>query len=149
VALEIAEGFVTVLRGLEADGVLGEGAVVAADMRDLSAIPSGSFHCVRNHASLHHLPVVPGGLGADSAVREARRVLAPGGVFYVFVKAGEGIDMIDTNEGLGGRFYQLFTHDTLGALLGRHGFSVTRTGDLVEVRPSGEVDWIYAFALAL
>ncbi|MFL6055007.1 MAG: class I SAM-dependent methyltransferase [Actinoallomurus sp.] len=148
VALENAEGFVSHLRQAQADGRIGRDGVVVADMRDLGAIADASFQCVRAHATLHHLPEVSYGLGADQAVAEFRRVLVSGGLCYVTVKAGTGIDLIDTGEGLGGRFFQLFSPEQLTKLLERHGLSVVRLEEAVEHRTSGDVPWIFALAVA-
>jgi SAM-dependent methyltransferase len=149
VALEYSEGFVEALRSLQDQGRLDRGAVIDADMREMASVPDGSFQSVRNHATLHHLPVVPGGLGADAAVAEARRVLVAGGVFYVLVKEGTGVEMIDTGEGLGGRFFQLFTRSLLTELISRHSFLMIHLEDGIEVRPSGEVPWLFALAIAI
>lgn len=148
VALEISPGFIAALRRLQRDGQLGSDAVVAADMRDMGSIRSGSFECVRNHATLHHLPVVTGSIGADAAVSECRRVLVNGGVFYVTVKGGDGVSMIDTKEGLGGRFFQLFSHSMLRDLLSRHRLDVVHLEELVEPRGMTNVPWLFALAIA-
>jgi SAM-dependent methyltransferase len=148
IALENAAGFVAALRALQAEGALPHDGVVEADMRDMTGIASRSFHCVRNHAVLHHLPVVGPGLGADAAVSECRRVLIDGGVFYAEVKAGVGISMIDTREGLGGRFFQLFTPALLSDLLARHSLTVVHLEEFVEHRAAGDVPWIFALAVA-
>lgn len=149
IALERSAGFVEALRQLQESGKLSRDAVVVGDMRDMSAIADASFDCVRNHAALHHLPVVPYGLGADAAVAESRRVLKKGGMFHVLVKAGFGLKMIDTGEGLGDRFYQLFTPDLLCDLLVRHAFSVVHLEKGVEFRPAGQVDWLFCLAVAV
>lgn len=150
IALEHADGFVRTLQALQAKGELGPNSVVASDMRDMSVVPTANIECVRNHATLHHLPIVPYGLGADAAVAETRRVLVDGGVFYVLVKGGKGVKMIDTGEGLGARFYQLFTPQLLTDLLKRHTFSVVQIEKLIEPRPtSGNVDWVFALAIAV
>jgi SAM-dependent methyltransferase len=148
VALDNAEGFIELLAQRQRDGTLGPDAVVSADMRDLGMLADGSFHCVRNQATLHHLPVVGPGLGADVAVAESRRVLVAGGVFYVLVKAGSGVQRIDTAEGLGTRFFQLFTPASLDDLLARHGFATIHLEERVEPRPTGDVDWVFALAVA-
>jgi len=149
IALEISDNFIKSLKGLLSSGQLGShGRVIVADMRDLSQIPDSSIQCVRIHATLHHLPVVGPGLGADSAVSEARRVLVRGGILDVLVKAGEGVGLLDTGEGLGNRFYQLFSEDLLRVLLTRHSFAVTRMEHSVEPRTSGSIDWLFSLAVA-
>ncbi|MCZ7458627.1 class I SAM-dependent methyltransferase [Streptomyces sp. WMMC940] len=148
VALENAGGFVRYLRRAQDEGRIGPDGVMVTDMRDLSVIEDGRFHCIRVHATLHHLPLVSHGLGADAAVAGFRRVLAPGGVLYVLVKSGTGVNVIDTGEGLGGRFFQLFTSASLRQLLERHSFSVVQMEEAVEPRSSGNVDWLFALAVA-
>lgn len=148
VALDNCEAFADMLGGLRDARVLGERDVIVADMRDLRPLRDGTFHCVRNHATLHHLPVLHGRLGADGAVAEARRVLAPGGVFHVLVKAGTGVALIDTGENLGSRFYQLFTPELLAELLGRHDFATVHSERHVEMRGRQRVDWLFALAVA-
>ena len=149
IALDNSAGFLRVLRELESSGALGPGGVISADMRDLAVIPDSSYACVRCHATLHHLPVVPAGLGADAAVAEARRVLVAGGVYCVLVKAGAGIGFIDTGEGLSGRFYQLFSRCQLAGLLERHSFQVVHLEENTEPRPSSDIPWLFALAVAV
>jgi ubiquinone/menaquinone biosynthesis C-methylase UbiE len=148
VALDNSQGFVELLLKAAEENELPPASVVVADMRDLSLFDDGVFQCVRNHATLHHLPVVAKGVGADDAVEETRRVMVEGGVFYVLVKAGDGVQMIDTGEGLGGRFFQLFTEDLLVDLLTRHAFSINHITERIEPRPSGEVRWLFCMAVA-
>lgn len=149
VALDNSAGFLRVLRELQSSGALGPGGVVSADMRDLAVIPDASYACVRCNAALHHLPVVPAGLGADAAVAEARRVLVAGGIYCVLVKAGAGVGFIDTGEELSGRFYQLFTRCQLAGLLERHAFEVVHLEGNTEHRPSGDIPWLFALAVAI
>ena len=148
VALENSPLFLDLLARVAAELGLPSGAVVSADMRDLSGLADASFHCVRSHATLHHLPVVPHGLGADAAVAETRRVLVPGGIFHVLVKAGDGVEMIDTAEGMGLRFYQLFSRPLLEGLLERNGFTVVHMEDRVSRRAAGDVQWLLCHAAA-
>ncbi|MFD8258673.1 class I SAM-dependent methyltransferase [Streptomyces griseoluteus] len=148
VALENADGFVKYLRRAQGEGRIGPDGVMVSDMRDLGAAEAARFHCVRVHATLHHLPVVSHGLGADAAVAGFRHVLLPGGVLYVLVKAGSGVNIIDTGEGLGGRFFQLFTPALVKQLLECHSFSVVQMEEAVEPRSSGNVDWLFALAVA-
>jgi len=148
-ALENSPLFVRLLADVAAKLGLPPSAVVAADMRDLSALDDASFQCVRSHATLHHLPVVGEGLGADVAVAETRRVLDTGGVFSVLAKAGTGVEMIDTKEGMGQRFYQLFSSSLMTELLERNRFTVVRIEDRVSHRPAGDVDWMFCLAAAV
>jgi ubiquinone/menaquinone biosynthesis C-methylase UbiE len=145
-AVEIADGFLDRLRQLQVAGVLGPKAVVKADMRHMPTIPDQTIHCVRNNAALHHLPVTPEGLGADEAIAEAWRILVDGGVLLVLVRGGDGALLLDTREGLGPRFYQLFTPPLLAALLQRHGFSIVEEETLTESREGGDVVWVMAIA---
>ena len=148
IALDNSAGFVDLLMKCAEENDLPPSSVVVADMRDLRMFDDSSFQCVRNHATLHHLPVVGDGIGADAAVAETRRVLAPGGVFYVLVKAGLGVQIIDTREGMDGRFFQLFTEDLLMQVLERHDFSVVHLEERLEPRESGNVEWIFCLAVA-
>ncbi len=148
IALDNSDGFVALLTRVAEENHLSPASVVVADMRDLSALDDGVFQCVRNHATLHHLPVLGPGIGADQAVEETRRVMVDGGIFYVLVKAGDGIQTIDTGEGLGGRFFQLFTEELLVDLLTRHAFSIDYLVERVEPRSTGDVDWLFCLAIA-
>ena len=104
--LSIRDGFVKVLQALQRDGILrNDGANFKGDMRDYThTYDKLLFQCVRNHATSDHCLEVDDDLGADAAVAEARRVLVRGGVFYVMVKEGVGVDLIDRGEGLGEGF---------------------------------------------
>ncbi|MBF0384809.1 MAG: DUF89 family protein [Candidatus Omnitrophica bacterium] len=86
------------------------------------------FDGVRIHASLHHLPLVDKGYGADLAIIEAERVLKDGGVIQILVKAEAegrtGFMAIDTQENLGYRFYQFYSPELLKNLLERNGLKV-------------------------
>jgi len=85
-----------------------------------------TFHLIRAQASLHHIPVIAPGIGADQAVAEAYRVLRPGGVYQLLVKATDGAPYYgsrDTEEGLGIRYYQFYTAVRLREILQRNGFT--------------------------
>jgi ubiquinone/menaquinone biosynthesis C-methylase UbiE len=148
-ALDNCPAFVAQLQRRHERDDLQNVEILDADMRDMHMIESGSFHCVRNHAALLHLPIVPYGLGADSAISEARRVLLEGGVFYCLVKHGANVEIVDTWEGLGRRFYQNFTTDSIATLLNRHSFEIVYTERQTEHRPpTTEVDWLLVHAIA-
>jgi SAM-dependent methyltransferase len=149
VALENAPGLLGHLRDLAIQRGLPAASVVAGEMRNLSMFPDASFHCVRSHATLHHLPVISLGVGADLAVAESRRVLVTGGVFYVLVRAGDGVEVIDTQEGLGGRIFQLFSVQLLTTVLCRHGFDITHLEERESPPRHGRLNnWLFCLATA-
>lgn len=91
------------------------GPVVCADMRALP-FATGSATAVLAAASLLHLPSPD----AADAVTEIRRVLVPGGRLTVSVKHGVG----ETYDAAG-RYFQLYTGESLDRLLAAGGFTVT------------------------
>jgi SAM-dependent methyltransferase len=147
-ALDNAPGLVRQLKALAAAHGLPAESVIEGEMRDLSSLSSATFHCVRNHASLHHLPVIAPGYGADVAIAESRRILVAGGVLYVLVRAGEGLTVIDTREGLGSRVFQLFSPELLASLVERHRFRVLRVEALDSKRGGGAIRWIFCLAVS-
>lgn len=148
-ALDNAPELVKHLRMLAVARELPAASVIEAEMRDLSCLSAGDFHCVRNHASLHHLPVVGPGHGADLAIAESRRVLVRGGVFYVFVRAGDGLALIDTQEGLGPRVFQLFSQNSLRALLERHNLRTLTLEHVESKRGNSTLRWLFGLAEAI
>lgn len=86
---------------------------------------SETFNGVRFQATLHHQPIIDSEQGADVAIHEAYRVLKPGGICYIFVKAEtearHAFMAVDTGEGLGARFYQFYSKEMLQQLLERNG----------------------------
>jgi SAM-dependent methyltransferase len=146
--LEKSTVFLRSLRELQQNKVLNMVEVVEADMRDLSAIKERTFQCVRSHAALHHLPVAPHRLGVDAAIAEVRRILVDGGIFHCLVRHGHGLHVVDTEEGLGERLFQLFTSDSLSAILERHALEVVQSEVSVETRPGGDLEWLRILAVA-
>lgn len=146
--VENSSTFLNMLKRQAADGEISLEMILGADMRDLSAVSDNYFDCVRNNATLHHVPLAPYGLGADSVIAETRRILADSGVFQCLVKEGTGIAMTDTGEGLGQRFYQYYTVGSLKQLLTRHGLRVVDYEKFTEPRPTGDVAWIMMLAHA-
>jgi len=117
------------------------------DMTDLN-FSDDKFLGVRCNASLHHLPLIDEEQGADVAIKEAYRVLKPGGIYYVLVKSEtderKGFMAVDTQEDLGERFYQFYNKELLKNLLEHHGFVLLE--DIEEITDSRGEKNLIAFA---
>lgn len=146
VGIEKCSAFVQMIEEKIADGVLTSGSVLECDMRDLSTFADHSFDIVRQNASLLHLPVIAMGTMADLAVAESQRVLKLGGLLFVMTKEGKGLQFLDTEEGLGGRFFQFYTFGSLASLLERNGFRIREMAREVEIRGTKQIPWLYAIA---
>jgi ubiquinone/menaquinone biosynthesis C-methylase UbiE len=138
--------FIELLRKKEQESWIRPGSVLEADMRDLSCFDSQSFDAVRQNASLLHVPIVKPGIMADKALEESFRVLKPEGVLFVSVKAGDGVAVVDTKEGLGARFYQMYSRDLLKEMLSRNRFHIFEIAEDVEMRGEQAIEWFVAFA---
>lgn len=147
IGIEASTGLLEVLKALQEDGLIPNNSIFEADMRDLSLFPNESFECVRNHATLHHLPLVHKGIGADQAVAESYRVLKKGGIFYTLVKKGDKLTYVDTEEGLGSRLYQLFSEDSLRSVLERNGFTISTIEIEIESRGTDRIEWLLALCI--
>ncbi len=147
VGVEKSRAFVHMIEKKIAGGTLASGSVIECDMRDLSVIADCSFDIVRQNASLLHLPVIAVSTMADLAVSESYRVLKPGGLLFVMTKEGDGLQFVDTGEGLGGRFFQFHTFASLASLLERNGFWIRKMARENEVRGNKEIPWLYAIAV--
>ena len=145
IGIDNSDGFISILKQLNREKKIPDGSFANNDMRSLQFADS-SFDVVRHNASLLHLPLIAKGYMADKAISEAYRVLAVGGLLYVFVKKGDALQFVDTGEGLGGRVFQFYTHKMINELLQRHGFIIVYTSDEFEERPSGNVEWISVIA---
>lgn len=124
IGIDNSDGFIKILKDLENTQEIPIGSYRKADMRYLSCFPSGSFDIVRHNASLIHLPVIGKGYMADLSLSESYRVLKDNGLIYISVKEGKGLINIDTDEGFGERFFQLYTIDSIKNLVFRNGFLI-------------------------
>lgn len=143
--IDNSRGFSDIVRTHEKNQLIARDSYHICDMRTL-IFPDNSFHVVRYSASLHHLPYTIPTQMVDLAVKEAYRVLKPGGLAYILTPYGEGIDIIDTGEGLGERFYQLYTKQTLTAVLEDNNFKVLIMENRTEYRKRCTLTWILAIA---
>lgn len=137
--------FIAMLSQHSSEGLIKANSYKECDMRDLD-FPDHSFDVVRHNASLLHLPLLGKNYTTDLALSEAFRVLNPGGLLYVFVKTGTTLEILDTNESLGGRIFQFYSHKTLNEVVTRNGFVIVHTSDEAEVRGSDTIDWILLIA---
>ncbi|MEO5821168.1 MAG: class I SAM-dependent methyltransferase [Vicinamibacteraceae bacterium] len=145
VDLGAGPGFDTALlvgRGLRAIGIdfslgmlragVGEspGARLQGDARRLP-VATGSMEGVWANASLLHL----GREDALRALADVRRILRPGGILFVSVKAGDGAATETARYGLP-RFFQYWSDADLDAALEGHAFQIlTRSTDQGEREP--------------
>jgi SAM-dependent methyltransferase/uncharacterized protein with ATP-grasp and redox domains len=148
VGVDNSDGFINILEKLLEEKRIPEGSFAKNDMRSLQ-FADCSFDVVRHNASLLHLPMFAKGYMADKAVCEAYRVLKQGGLLHVSVKQGDSLQFVDTDEGLGGRVFQFYTHETINELLQRNGFTIIYTTDELKFMPSGNVVWIAVIAQKL
>lgn len=107
-----------------------------ASMLDLP-FPDETFHAAWMVASLLHLPKAQ----APLAIREARRILKPGGVIFITVKEGTG-DMIPVTTRIGSRSYSYWTHDELTGLLEEDGLAILDQAS----RNEDDVTWVSVWA---
>jgi SAM-dependent methyltransferase len=146
VGIDNSEEFINVLKQLATENEIEPDSFFKKDMRDLRGFQDSSFDIVRHNATLLHLPMITSGVGVDEALEESYRVLKPHGILFVLVKKGEGMGLVDTQEGLGGRFFQFFTEETLEMLLVRNQFNLLDMRTAEETRPNSSVTWLAAYA---
>lgn len=139
--IDNSEGFMNILNKKEKSGILSPNSFTMANMCNLP-IQDASYDVVRMNASLLHLPIIAKGFTVDLALCEAARVLHPKGLIFILVKEGQGLVIIDTNEDLGKRIYQLYTHDLLDEVLLRNGFKTIKRIDQYEKRKGMTIHWI-------
>jgi len=140
--IDNSETFISILEEKINSGSLPKDCIYKADMRNLSMFNDNEFDIVRHNGTLLHLPIICKNYMADKAVSESKRVLKTNGLLFFMVKEGKSIAFVDTNEGLGKRFYQFYTEDSLKEMLIRNELNILEmkkeTGDF-------NTSWLYAF----
>lgn len=145
VGVDNSDGFIERLKKLEDNGLIPKNSYKKCDMRNLT-FEDEIFDIVRHNASLLHLPLIGKNYMADLAISEAFRVLKPGGLIYIYVKEGDKLDFVNTNEGLGGRIFQFYDYNMLSSLLERNGFKIIFNKELTEERAGNTIKWISVIA---
>jgi ubiquinone/menaquinone biosynthesis C-methylase UbiE len=149
VGIDNSRTFAELARKAENVGELRHGSVIETDMRDLGMFADSSIDAIAHIASLVHLPVIGPGYMADRALAECRRILRDGGLLLMCVKEGSGMAVVDTEEGLGARFYQFYNEAMVREILFRNRFEVIEAYGHTEVRGRHQIDWLIVFATTL
>lgn len=139
--IDNSKGFIEILENKAKSGILPSKCFTYANMCNLPMRDS-IYDVVRMNASLLHLPIIGKGYTADLALSEAWRVLRSNGLLVILVKEGQGISLVDTNEQLGKRIYQLYTNDLLNEILLRNGFITIDSSNYCEERSGNKIHWI-------
>lgn len=145
IGVDNSEGFIHGLEKLGDNNLIPKNSFVKADMRNLP-FEDNSFNVVRHQASLLHMPIIGKGYTVDKAIAESYRVLKENGLLYILIKKGEGIQYVDTNEGLGGRIFQFYDDNTIKKLVERNGLKTISISNEIENRKGKNIDWIMIIA---
>jgi len=145
IGIDNCNGFIELLSIYASKGLIKKDSYMRCDMRALK-FPDRSFDVVRHNATLLHLPLIGKKYTVDLALSEAHRVLKENGLLHIFVKTGSTLEILDTNENLGGRVFQFFTHEKLSDVVTRNNFTILHSSDEVEIREKNKIDWILLIA---
>lgn len=144
--IDNSKEFIRILKDRADRGDFDKSLIYEGDMRKMDFFHDEMFDLVRSNASLLHLPVICKGYMADQAVSEFHRVLKKDGVLYLLLKKGEGLQVVDTNEQLGGRLYQFYDEESIIQLLERNGFEIVFINSERRTRLDYYIDWINVIA---
>lgn len=145
IGVDNSDGFIEHLNQLAIEGIIPKDSYKKSDMRKL-LFEDETFDIVRHNASILHMPLIGKGYMADLAISEAFRVLKPGGLMYLYVKKGDSLEFVDTNEGLGGRVFQFYNYEMISSLLERNGFKVIFNSEQEDNRNGNIIKWIAVIA---
>jgi len=145
IGIDNSEGIIEILKELEHKNIIPQNSFQKSDILNLP-FKNETFDVVRHCASLVHIPITTKGEMLDKAIFESYRVLKNKGIAHIIVKEGKGINYIDTNEGLGGRIFQLHTKETIKMVIERNNFKIIELKHIEEKRPKSVVKWITVIA---
>ena len=145
IGIDNSESFFNIIKIQEKQRKIADDSIFLCDMRELE-FKDNVFHVVRYNASLSHMLVTGSGFMADKAIAESYRVLVPEGIIHIIVREGNGIKLIDTDEKLGPRIYQLFDENLLKLILERNHFQSLEISEYTEKRDKRDIKWLKAFA---
>lgn len=145
VGIDNSEGFIKILEELQEKGEIPEGSFVKGDMLNIP-FDDKTFDIVRQNASLLHIPITTKGEMLDRVLQESYRVLKENGILFVSVKKGEGVQLIDTKDGLGGRIFQMHTIESITKVLKENSFEILDITEIEEQRNENKINWINLIA---
>lgn len=145
IGLDNSEGFIKLLKELAIKKEIPEDSFVKGDMLNLP-FDDNTFDIIRQNASLLHIPITTKGKMLDKVMQENNRVLKENGLLYVSAKKGEGVQYIDTKDGLGGRIFQLHTIETITKVVEKNKFQILSIKEEEEQRNGNIINWIYIIA---
>lgn len=145
VGLDNSDGFIKILKELQEKEEIPENSFVKGDMLNLP-FADETFEIVRQNASLLHIPITTKGEMLDKALQESYRVLKENGILFVSVKKGEGVQFIDTKDGVGGRIFQMHTIGSITKVLEENRFEILDIIEIEEQRYENKIDWINVIA---
>lgn len=145
IGLDNSEGFIKILKELEKRKEIPANSFVKGDMLDLP-FDDEIFDIIRQNASLVHIPITTKGEMLDKAIKESYRVLKEKGILIISVKKGEGVQFIDTKDGLGGRIFQMHTIESITKIIKENKFDVLKIAEEKEYRNNNIIEWINVIA---
>lgn len=141
IGIDNSDGFISILKKLEQENIIPKNSFLQANMLELP-FSNETFDVVRQYASLLHIPITTPGKMLDKVIEENYRVLKPNGLLHIYVKEGNGVQYIDTNEGLGGRIFQMHSEESISNVLLRNNFNILKIEHFQEKRPNSIINWI-------
>lgn len=145
IGIDNSDGFISILKELEKENIIPKNSFLQASMLELP-FDNETFDLVRQNASLLHIPLTTPGNMLDKVIAENHRVLKSNGLLHIYIKEGNGVQYIDTNEGLGGRIFQMHSKESISKVLSRNNFNIIKIEQLQEERNGNIIKFINIIA---